>query len=223
MTKDEARARIREIAAEFAERGDDLGWFDEVYQTAEGKFDRIPWVEREPNRFFRDWAEKIHLIGEGRKALVVGGGLGYDARYLYELGFDLTAFDISPTAVEWAKKLHADTPIRFETMDLFQPFRGWLAAFDFVLEIYTIQPLPMDLREKAIDSVAALVAKGGQLVVVARGRGDDEELTQLPWPLSRRDLSRFEKNGLRAVDFNDFYDDEDTRRFVAVYERPRSE
>jgi SAM-dependent methyltransferase len=220
MTKDEARARIREIASEYATRGDDLGWFDEVYRTAEGNFDRVSWIEREPNRFFTDWAEKNQLTGGGRKALVVGCGLGDDARYLFDLGFDVSAFDISQTAIEWAKTLHADTPIKFETMDLFQPFRGWLGAFDFVLEVYTIQPLPMELREKAIDAVAALVAPGGELVVVARGRDDDEELAQLPWPLSKRDLSRFETNGVRQIELDDFMDDEETRRFVAVYERP---
>ena len=63
---------------------------------------------------------------------------------MYELGFKVSAFDISPTAIGWAKKLHADTDIVFEEMDLFEPFRGWLGGFDFVLEVYTIQPLPIE-------------------------------------------------------------------------------
>jgi SAM-dependent methyltransferase len=150
---------------------------------------------------------------------VVGCGLGDDARYLYDLGFNVTAFDISPTAIEWAKRLHQDTTIQFEAADLFQPFRGWLGSFDFVLEIYTIQPLAMDLRTRAIDSVASFVAPGGELVAVCRGRDDDEELEQLPWPLSRHDLSRFKADGLVEVGFDDFIDDEETRRFVVEYRR----
>ena len=58
-------------------------------------------------------------------------------------------------------------------------------AFDFVLEIYTIQPLPMEMRPKVIDSVAWFVASSGRLVVVAYGRDDDEETDVVPWPLSR--------------------------------------
>ena len=136
------------------------------------------------------------------------------------LGFEVTAFDISPTAIEWAKRLHADTEIQFEVADLFEPYRGWLGSFDFVLEVYTIQPLPMELRIKAIDAIATFVAPGGEIVVVCRGRDDDEETPQLPWPLSRADLSRFEDSGLAAIDFSDFIDDDDTRRFVVLYKRP---
>jgi len=220
LDKERARQRLREIAAEYIGRGDLTGWFDAVYREAGDDASKLPWGDLEPNRFFKDWAEKHGLKGNGRKALVVGCGLGDDARYLDDLGFEVTAFDISPTAIEWSKRLTDGKDIHFETADLFEPFRGWLGAFDFVLEIYTIQPLPMELRSRAIDSVASFVAPGGRLVVVCRGRGDHEELEQLPWPLSRRDLSRFLENGLTETSFEDFVDDEDTRRFVAEYRRP---
>ena len=148
------RARTREIAAEFAERGDMLGWFEALYKESKGDTELIPWADLEPNRFFRAWAEKSGLKGDGRTALVVGCGLGDDAKYLYDLGFKVKAFDISPTAIEWAKKLYSDTDIQFETADLFEPFRGWLGAFEFVLEIYTIQPLPIEMRPRVIDAIA---------------------------------------------------------------------
>ncbi len=140
------RARTREIAAEFAGRGDSTGWFEALYKESGGDTEKIPWADMQPNRFFRAWAEKSGLKGEGRTALVVGCGLGDDAKYLHDLGFKVTAFDISPTAIEWAKRLYGDDDIQFETADLFQPFRGWLGAFDLVLEIYTIQPLPLEMR-----------------------------------------------------------------------------
>lgn len=217
--KEKTRERIRELAAEYAARGDELGWFDAAYIEAGGDAEKLPWGDLEPNSFFKSWAERHKLRGAGRRALVVGCGLGDDARYLDDLGFSVTAFDLSPTAVEWAKQLSDGRDIQFETADLFQPFTGWFSAFDFVLEIYTIQPLPMELRSKAIDAVASFVAPGGSMVVVCRGRGDDEELEQLPWPLSRRDLSRFVENGLTEIGLDDFIDDEDTRRFVVEYRR----
>ncbi|MEO7673027.1 MAG: class I SAM-dependent methyltransferase [Pyrinomonadaceae bacterium] len=216
------RARTREIAAEFAESGDVLGWFEALYKESKGDTELIPWADLEANRFFREWSEKVGLKGDGRKALVVGCGLGDDAKLLHDLGFKVTAFDISPTAIEWAKKLYADTDIQFETADLFEPFRGWLGAFDFVLEVYTIQPLPLEIRPKVIDAIAAFVADGGKLVVVARGRADDEEPVELPWALSKLDLSRFAENDLKQIDFVEMMDEQEeepVRRFVVEYVR----
>ena len=218
---EERRARARELAAEFADRGDAFGWFDAFYREAGGDNEQIPWADLEPNKFFRIWAEDVGLKGDGRAALVVGCGLGDDAKYLDDLGFKVTGFDISPTAIEWAKRLHKDTDIQFEVADLFEPYRGWLGAFDFVLEIYTIQPLPMEIREQVIDSIAAFAAADGEVVVVTRGREDDEEPVELPWPLSRRDLSRFESHGLAPADFRIINGDEDPPipRFVVQYKK----
>jgi SAM-dependent methyltransferase len=218
---EERRARARELAEQFTERGEMLGWFDAFYKEAAGDNSQIPWADLEPNAYFRQWAEDVGLKGNGRSALVVGCGLGDDARYLDDLGFKVSAFDISPTAIEWAKRLSEGREIRFEVMDLFEPFRDWLGGFDFVLEIYTIQPLPMELRERVIDSVAGFVRGGGELVVVTRGREDEVEPDKLPWPLSRRDLSRFETHGLSQTDFRitDPTDEEPDPRWVVAYRK----
>src|SRR6476646_9317435 len=106
--KDAARERAREIAAEYAERGDSIGWFEALYKEAAGNTDVVPWADLEPNKFFKAWADKNGLIGNGKKALVVGCGLGDDAKYLHDVGFKVTAFDISPSAIEWAKRLYGE-------------------------------------------------------------------------------------------------------------------
>lgn len=218
---DNARERVKEIQAEFAARGDVTGWFEALYQEANGDNEVIPWADLEPNVYFRQWAEAKRLSGDGRKALVVGCGLGDDAKYLDDLGFNVTAFDISPTAIEWAKRLYGDSDIQFEVADLFEPYRGWLGAFDFVLEIYTIQPLPLTMRPSVIDAVAEFVAENGKLVVVTRGREDDVEPDELPWPLSRKDLSRFGANGLTETDFQVFPPENEGEpdRWVIEYSR----
>ena len=217
----DARERTKQIQTEFAEKGDATGWFEALYKESAGDNEKIPWADLEPNRFLRRWAEKTNLRGDGRKALVVGCGLGDDARFLFDLGFEVTAFDISETAIEWAKRLHQDTTIDFHAADLFAPFRGWLGAFEFVLEVYTIQPLPLEMRPQTINAISNFVAPKGKLVVVTRGREDDEEPIEMPWALSRKDLSQFGQNGLRQIHFEEMFGDEEepVRRFVVEYQR----
>jgi SAM-dependent methyltransferase len=215
----DARERTKQIQAEFAERNDALGWFDALYAEAAGDNEKIPWADLEPNKFLRAWAEKTNLQGNGRKALVVGCGLGDDARFLHDLGFNITAFDISPTAIEWARKLHIKTDIKFFIADLFDTPNEWYQAFEFVLEVYTIQPLPLEMRSKVIDAIANFVEFNGKLVVVTRGRENAEEPLELPWALSRKDLSRFEYNGLKQIHLEEMLGDEEEpiKRFVVEY------
>ena len=217
----DARERTKEIQTEFAARGDALGWFDTLYKEANGDNEKIPWADLEPNRFLRAWAEKTDLRGDDRNALVVGCGLGDDARLLFDLGFKVTAFDISETAIEWAKRLHANTTIEFLAADLFDAPPEWFQSFEFVLEVYTIQPLPLEMRPRVIDAISDFVAPEGRLVVVTRGREDDEEPLELPWALSRRDLSQFELNDLKLISFEEMLGDEEEpiKRFVVEYER----
>ncbi len=228
--KEKARERVREIASEHYRRGDVTGWFEALYAEADGDNSIIPWADLEPNRFFKAWAESTGLKGDGRSALVVGCGLGDDAKYLHDLGFKVTAFDISPTAIEWAKRLYGDADIQFETHDLFDPPHSWnfsqmgearTGGFDFVLEVYTIQPLPIEMRARVLDAIADFVAEGGTLVVVTRSREDDEEPDELPWPMSRHELARFEHNGLKQTDFVEMPPDEEDEpsRFVVEYKR----
>ena len=223
MTEEfDARENAKELAASFSERGDATGWFDALYAEAAGNHEHIPWADLEPNKFLKIWAEQTNLRGNGRNALVVGCGLGDDAKFLDDLRFKVTAFDISPTAIEWAKKIHAETSIEFVVADLFNAPSAWKNTFEFVLEVYTIQPLPIAMRETVIDAIAGFVAKNGKLVVVTRGRENDEIPTELPWALSRQDLSRFETNGLEQTNFTEMFGDEEDEpipRFVVKYRR----
>lgn len=217
----DARERTKEIQAEFAEKGDALGWFDALYKEANGDNERIPWADLEPNKYLRIWAEQTNLRGNNRTALVVGCGLGDDAKFLHDLGFRVTAFDISPTAIEWARKLHSESDIKFVAADLFDPPKEWFQAFEFVLEVYTIQPLPLEMRSQVIDAIANFVEFNGKLIVVTRGREDDEIPNELPWALSKKDLSRFETNGFVQNNLTQMTGDENPPiiRIVVEYTR----
>jgi hypothetical protein len=104
---------------------------------------------------------------------------------------------------------------------LLNPPREWSRSFDFVLESYTLQVLPPDLREQAIERAADFVRQGGKLLLIARAREEHEPEGEMPWPLTRREVERF-ANGLSLVSFEDFRDDEipPVRRFMVLFERP---
>lgn len=218
----ELREKIASLAREHVEKGEATAWFEELYKQADGNLDMIPWADLEPNRFFVEWDQKARIKGDGRKALVVGCGLGDEAVYLEERGFVVTAFDISERAIEWAKQVLKDKEIDFLVADLFDPPVEWSGAFDFVIEVYTIQALPLSMREKTIDSISGFVAEGGELVAVQRLRADHgAEPDGPPWAVSKNELMRFEKSGLTITDFETFFGDEEepVERFVARFSK----
>ncbi len=220
---EQARRRVRGIAREALERGDATGWFETVYATARGDAAAIPWVSLRPNRPFQEWVAREGVAGSGQHALVVGCGTGDDAEALAGLGFQVTAFDIAPSAIEWCRQRVPGSPVRYVVADVLAPPGHWREAFDFVLEAFTLQVLGADLRERAIRSVAGFVRPGGRLFVVARGRDPAEDPGSMPWPLTREELGLFERAGLEVVRFEDYRDaaeEPPVRRFRVEYRRP---
>lgn len=221
MTNDKARERTQEIARQFYDKGDATGWFDALYAEAAGDAEKIPWADLEPNPHFAAWAEKHQPDGTGKKAVVVGCGLGDDSEELAHYNFEVTAFDLSPKAIEWAKKIHPDSKVDYRVEDLFNLPGEFKGKFDFVLEVYTVQALPVSLREKAIRAIAELAAPNGELLFVGRGADEGETTETPPFPLRKSELNKFVELGFTEIEFEDFYDQKDPpeRRFRVFYRK----
>ena len=217
----EPRAIAREIAHKHLKAGDPLGWFEDLYCQAGDDPTIIPWADLAPNPNLVDWLEQNQGAGRGR-ALKVGCGLGDDAEELARRGFETTAFDIAAAAIAWCRRRHGQSPVNYVVADLFQAPAEWQAGFDFVLESYTLQVLPPDMRTDAARCIASFVAPGGALLVVARGRDPNQSVGKMPWPLTKDELSLFKTAGLKEASFEDYMDGEDppVRRFRATYLRP---
>jgi 2-polyprenyl-3-methyl-5-hydroxy-6-metoxy-1,4-benzoquinol methylase len=218
----QSRSRVHELSKESYSRGDYTGWFETLYSEAQGNIAAIPWAERGVNTCLVEWIKTSDLNFQHLRVLVVGCGLGDDAEYLAKLGAKVTAFDLSQTAIDWCHQRFSTSDVNYQAVDLFAAPSAWKFNFDLVIEIYTIQALPANIRPNAIDCIGNFVAKNGKLLVVCRGRNPDDACESLPFPLTQAELTRFTTTGLIQVSFEDFIDTSEPslpRRFRVVYER----
>jgi SAM-dependent methyltransferase len=184
----------------FAE-GDPTGWFDRLYAAGASGRVSMPWNRTEPHPLLVEWAEASGLAGGGRRAVVVGCGLGADAEYIVALGFETVGFDISETAIGIARQRSPGSAVEYVTADLLNPPEDWRRAFDLVIEVITVQALPDPPRRQAIHNVGRLVAPGGTLLVIAAMRDDDApDDPNPPWPLRRDEVEAFGADGLRPIE-----------------------
>jgi SAM-dependent methyltransferase len=191
-------------AGRLAERslaaGDATGWFEQLYAAGRAGSVAMPWSREHPHPLLATWTRERALDGTGLRAVVVGCGLGADAEHVAALGYDTMAFDVSSTGVDLARSRHPGTAVRYVVADLLALAADWSAAFDLVVEVYTVQALPDPPRRRAIGEVAGLVAPGGTLVVVAAARDDaDPAPDGPPWPLTRDEVEAFAADRLTAV------------------------
>lgn len=215
-----ARAAVRALVQQHLSAGNPLTWFEPVYATAAGNATAIPWADLAPNPHLVAWLDRHPLSGGA--ALVVGCGLGDDAEELSSRGLNVTAFDISPTAIDWCTRRFPGSHVRYVHADLLSPPAEWSDAFDFVFEAYTLQSLPGPLRGPAVRSLARFLRPEASLLVVCRGRDQGQAELLPPWPLTRDELDlQTAEARLATHRFEDFEDAEDppVRRFRVLYRR----
>jgi len=217
--RDEATIRAKQISTSSLERGEATAWFDELYKYAGDDADKIPWADLAPNRWLLEWLDGQPVAAKGAAAVVVGCGLGDDAEELSRRGYEVTAFDIAPHAIEWAKRRFSETSVTYRVADLFELPSSMEGAFDFAFEAYTIQALPAPVRDVAIAAVASLVAPGGELLAVMRGGEPEEQVDGPPWPVTKPQLAGYTQAGLLQDTFDDFMDGT-VRRWRVHYLRP---
>ena len=214
-----SRNQVEELAQKSYSRNDPTGWFEELYSTAKGDETAIPWADLTVNPNLASWIKGNNIKGEGKTALVVGCGLGDDAEALSDLGFEVTGFDVSQSAIAWSKKRFPDSQVNYVVDDLLNPKVISDRTFDFILESYTLQALPANVRSQGIESISKRIAPQGRLLVICRGRNPEQPATSLPFPLTKEELAYFQQLGLEEVKFEDYHDRESrqVRRFRIEY------
>jgi SAM-dependent methyltransferase len=190
MPRDEAIGSLGAVTSESS------GMFEAMYAGAEAGGAKPPWDHGAARPQLVEWAEGQDLAGRGREALVVGCGYGADAEFLAELGFRTTAFDFAPTAIAGARRTHPASEVDYLVADVLDLPREWRGRFDLVVESLTVQSMPPAQHSAAARSIAALVAPGGTLLVLATAREETSEVEGPPWPLIRAELEAFANGDL---------------------------
>jgi 2-polyprenyl-3-methyl-5-hydroxy-6-metoxy-1,4-benzoquinol methylase len=165
-------------------------FFESVYAEAHGDASRIRWADGRANPSLVNWLNAVapSLVRCGARACVVGCGLGDDAMELIKRGYDVTAFDCSATAIDWAKQRDPENARCYVHADLFALPGKWRHRFDLVIEAYTIQSLPPEEHERAMKAIAEILSPHGHLLVIARATETPAIGGERPWPLTEDEL-----------------------------------
>jgi len=178
-----------------------VDWFESLYSGTSESGEGVPWANMAPHPIFKKWIETPHN-GSGKTALVVGCGLGDDAIELESKGYQVTAFDISQSAIELCKRRFPDSQVKFVQADLLKGISEWYRKFDFVLEIFTIQALPPKYESVLIENIANFVAQDGKLVMITEIKEEKRSFENgPPWLLNSSYIPAFENHDLKKVYF----------------------
>jgi len=117
--------QYKEMVRDYQQRDDPMGWFDSIYSSAGGDHTEVFWADLAPNPYLVEWLKKHPVSTQRKKAIVIGCGVGDDAEVLSEYGYEVTAFDISPSAIELCKNRYKRTTVNYLVADLFNYPKDW--------------------------------------------------------------------------------------------------
>jgi 2-polyprenyl-3-methyl-5-hydroxy-6-metoxy-1,4-benzoquinol methylase len=109
---------IKQLATQALQESEPSAWFEVLYAKAKGDTAQIPWAKLAPHPYLQDWLTNHQPFPSGQKALVIGCGLGDDAEAIASLGFEVTGFDISPTAIAWCQQRFSDSTVNYVVSEM---------------------------------------------------------------------------------------------------------
>ena len=136
--------------------------WDEIYRKY--PLEELGWELGKPRPILVEFVEK-GFVKKG-KALDLCCGAGTNTVYLAEKGFEVTGMDISPTAIEYAKKKAEKTKVKidFRIEDFTKlPFAD--EGFDFIFDMGCFHHVKIEDRPTFIKGIHRVLKKGGSYML----------------------------------------------------------
>ena len=163
--------------------------FEKAYRgeaSEMGGDDRPPWSIGEPQ------PEIVALIEEGKfhgDVLDAGCGEAAVSLYLAERGFTTVGLDLSPTAIDMARKeavRRGLTSASFEVADI-TSFTGYDRRFGTIVDSTLFHSMPVEQRDGYQQSIVRAAAPGASNFVLVFTRSNQPE-GELPNPVTEDEL-----------------------------------
>ncbi|RSS50453.1 class I SAM-dependent methyltransferase [Streptomyces sp. WAC01280] len=154
------------------------GWWDGFYADRDKP---VPFFVAKPDENLVSYVEQ-GLLPVGGKALDLGCGPGRNALHLASLGFDVTAVDLSPTAIAWAEERAREAGaenVRFVCGDAFRS-PALDGPYDLVYDSGCFHHLPPHRRVSYLALLDRVLAPGGHFALTAFAAGEGGMGSELP-------------------------------------------
>ena len=128
--------------------------------------EELPWYSKKADPEVLDALKNFGKPPSGVKVLDLGTGPGTMAIEFARMGYDVTACDISVTAIATAKKRAEENSVArnidFRVCDIREPVDG---AFDIINDRGCFHVMRGDDKQRYVDNISALMRPGGVLLL----------------------------------------------------------
>ena len=142
--------------------------YDDRYRQVHGQ--DLQWFASSPSPIVGEILARYNING---RLLEIGCGEGRDAGFLLARGYDVLATDVSPSAIDYARKRFPEFADRFQVLDCLTEQVN--EKFDFIYAVAVIHMLVLDEdRNGFYRFIREHLAPGGMALICTMGNGEWE-------------------------------------------------